>query len=235
MPLLSFTSRADSNNFSSPPALPADENILSTHADIALYLNTDNSEGNGTLYCTNKQLIWLNNSKEAGYALDYPSILMHAVCRDTSTFPHACIYCQLDAGDDDEMTQQQDSDSEHSSEDSAEESESAQPEPLNTVPELRFVPADSNTLNEIYDGMCAGALLHPATEQEGEGDFFFDDVSALCICACCWLTIACKRCCLHMRVARTHAASLLLYQSCVQWWSIERSTGQLEHERHHWY
>ena len=33
-----------------------------------------------------------------GFELDYSTIVLHAVCRDTTHFPRPCIYCQLDFG-----------------------------------------------------------------------------------------------------------------------------------------
>ena len=43
-----------------------------------------------------RHLIWLSLDRSAGYRMDYPYVLLHAVSRDTSTFPHACLYAQLD-------------------------------------------------------------------------------------------------------------------------------------------
>lgn len=54
--------------------------------------------------CTaRRRVVWVSSS-HAGltFQLSYPQIVMHAVSRDTSSFPHACIYLQLDEGEDDE-------------------------------------------------------------------------------------------------------------------------------------
>ena len=41
--------------------------------------------------------------------------------------------------------------------------------------EARFVPQDSSHLNTIYSALCEGAELHPDPEEEGEGDFMFNE------------------------------------------------------------
>jgi hypothetical protein len=52
--------------------------------------------GSGTLFLTTENITWISAS-EADKALSFHwrSVLMHAVSRDTSSFPHPCIYCQV--------------------------------------------------------------------------------------------------------------------------------------------
>ena len=52
--------------------------------------------GSGTLFLTTEHITWISAS-EADKALSFHwrSVLMHAVSRDTSSFPHPCIYCQV--------------------------------------------------------------------------------------------------------------------------------------------
>ena len=37
-----------------------------------------------------------------GFSLEYPSIAMHGVSRDTASFPHECLYLMLDSNIDGE-------------------------------------------------------------------------------------------------------------------------------------
>ena len=39
-------------------------------------------------------LYWSSSSGSESLALDYPSIAIHAVSRDTTAFPHECVYLQ---------------------------------------------------------------------------------------------------------------------------------------------
>jgi len=59
------------------------------------------SLGEGNLYVTTERLAWLKlgksgNSKGTGFTVSYPSIAIHAICRDQESFPEPCIFCQLD-------------------------------------------------------------------------------------------------------------------------------------------
>ena len=47
------------------------------------------------------RLVWWSASAQKGWAIEYPSIMCHATCKETGEggFPHACIYCHLDTGD----------------------------------------------------------------------------------------------------------------------------------------
>ena len=87
-------------------------------------------------------MIWIALDGSTGYRLVYPYILLHAVCRDTSSFPYPCLYAQLDEeldeqeeafkgsnrfADDDEDEDDQDEDEEASNN-------------TEVVTELRFVP-----------------------------------------------------------------------------------------------
>ncbi|PIO66592.1 Nucleotide-sensitive chloride conductance regulator [Teladorsagia circumcincta] len=43
------------------------------------------------------QVTWICRSSGLGFSLTYPSIILHAVSTDLSTFPHECIYVLVDA------------------------------------------------------------------------------------------------------------------------------------------
>eukprot|EP01089_Gocevia_fonbrunei_P021711 TRINITY_DN8528_c0_g1_i1.p1 TRINITY_DN8528_c0_g1~~TRINITY_DN8528_c0_g1_i1.p1 ORF type:complete len:179 (-),score=39.94 TRINITY_DN8528_c0_g1_i1:42-578(-) len=128
------------------PILEAEEQIKHTEQNTALYFG-ELSKGNGNLYITTKHVIWLSvEDANLGYSMDYYHILIHAVSTDTSSFPFPCIYSQL-SSDDEEYN------------------------------ECRFVPGNHSldSVNLIYNAMCEGAALNPDPEEEGEGDFFYNE------------------------------------------------------------
>ncbi len=45
------------------------------------------------------KVVWWNG--ERGLALEYPSIIIHAISRSPDTFAKPCIYCQMHFGDED--------------------------------------------------------------------------------------------------------------------------------------
>ena len=101
-----------------------------------------------------RRVIWISASQpEAALGLRYQQIVMHAISRDTSSFPRPCIYLQLDSGSED-MRQQE------GGEDGEEEEEEAPVEA-----EIRLVPEDAAKGEQLGEGfgacvlLCLGALV----------------------------------------------------------------------------
>lgn len=42
-------------------------------------------------------MVWLQDGVDKGYAIDIPSIGMHAVARDKESFDRPCLLCQVPA------------------------------------------------------------------------------------------------------------------------------------------
>ena len=42
--------------------------------------------------CAYSSLTWTSDDESEQFSLEYPGISIHAVSRDTSTFPHECVY-----------------------------------------------------------------------------------------------------------------------------------------------
>ncbi|XP_048588680.1 methylosome subunit pICln isoform X2 [Nematostella vectensis] len=74
---------------------PPTEGLLHVQADTQAFMQ-DRCLGNGVLYIAQERLSW-SNEQGQGFSLEYPSISVHAICRDTAKFPHQCIYCMLDS------------------------------------------------------------------------------------------------------------------------------------------
>jgi hypothetical protein len=60
------------------------------------------AHGKGTLYITTQNVRWISPEAgeqfRGGLTLHWRSILIHAVSRDPSSFPHPCMYCQVRLG-----------------------------------------------------------------------------------------------------------------------------------------
>ncbi|XP_048588679.1 methylosome subunit pICln isoform X1 [Nematostella vectensis] len=121
---------------------PPTEGLLHVQADTQAFMQ-DRCLGNGVLYIAQERLSW-SNEQGQGFSLEYPSISVHAICRDTAKFPHQCIYCMLDSplegNDDDEEA----------------------------VGEVRFVPANISALETMFNAMSDGQALHPDPQEEEE-------------------------------------------------------------------
>lgn len=146
-----------SSQFRTPegPRLSDDEKVHLRQDNVIVVFDTNAFDSNqsGTLFITNKNVIWLNtNNIEDGFSVDYPHISMHAISRDDENFPRACVYCQLD--------------------DDKEES----------IPELRFIPHTSEAVDTIYNALCECAALNPdpidptdPMQNDEQGDFIFNE------------------------------------------------------------
>eukprot|EP00729_Bicosta_minor_P023126 gene23126-26094_t len=58
--------------------------------------------GLGSLFITESVLAWWNQETGKGFEVQYPAIVLHAISRDTSNFPHPCLYCQLELNGEEE-------------------------------------------------------------------------------------------------------------------------------------
>lgn len=110
--------------------------------------------GPGKLFVTTQRLAWMPDAPGGqGFAIRYPDIVLHAVCRDADAYDAPCIFCQLNSGDaDDDMAG-----------DAGDASAS----------ELRLVPANAAALDTIFEAMSACAELHPDAAADDDGDEAF--------------------------------------------------------------
>ncbi|KAM9317865.1 methylosome subunit pICln [Pholidichthys leucotaenia] len=120
--------------------------------------------GCGTLYVADSHLSWVDVSGR-GFSLDYPSIGLHAVSRDVSTFPQEHLYVmvngRLDGENQSEMREKSDDDDDDDEE---------------FITEFRFIPEDKTALDVMFSSMCECQSLHPDPEDEdSESDFEGDD------------------------------------------------------------
>jgi len=124
---------------------PPTERLQHVQKSTQAFLN-ERSCGTGTLYIAEEKLSWIDDQTKDGFSIEYPSISLHAVCRDTSQFPHECLYC---------MTEFPLEEAPESNEDEDDASQ---------IGELRFVPDDKTSLHAMYESLCACQILHPDPE-----------------------------------------------------------------------
>ncbi|KAK7160597.1 hypothetical protein R3I93_008295 [Phoxinus phoxinus] len=124
--------------------------------------------GSGTLFVAEAHLSWFDGSG-MGFCLEYPSISLHAISRDLSSFPEEHLYVMVNAKLDDEGdAEQQDKAPDDSLEDD-EESDSDS-EGSRTITEIRFVPSDKSALEPMFSAMCECQALHPDPEDADTDD-----------------------------------------------------------------
>ncbi|KAH9307646.1 hypothetical protein KI387_035557, partial [Taxus chinensis] len=143
------------------------EEIKHVQSQVAIVLGSQTPEQPGTLYITTRRLIWLSDEdKQHGYGVDFLSISLHAVSRDPDAYTLPCIYAQIESTETDGS-----GDEELDDKNSANDGDLD----LSQVTEIRLVPSDANTLDDLFKVLCACAELNPEPdgELEGEGDWIF--------------------------------------------------------------
>ncbi|KAM4796986.1 methylosome subunit pICln [Rhinophrynus dorsalis] len=121
--------------------------------------------GPGTLYIAESRLSWLNGSG-LGFSLEYPSISLHAISRDTAAYPAEHLYVMVNSKlEDDEGKEESMGDEEEESDDEDEE----------PITEIRFVPSEKSDLGEMFSAMCECQALHPDPEDEDSDDYEGDE------------------------------------------------------------
>jgi len=167
MPVFTVNSRSETGG----PVLGEGEQILYTQQGVSLYFDPEISEGDGTLYVTNKHATWLSNTDpNKGFSIDFPFISLHAISRDKTYFPHECLYCQLDVeAEEDQRADEEDEDDEENGTSGSTANGTTQ------YTEARFVASDPAQLQPIFDAFSQGASLNPDIMDDEEGDFFFNE------------------------------------------------------------
>lgn len=138
----------DSFNPDGTPILETDEKVHYSLPDVQLFFSNEKTEGFGTLFVTTKRVIWFPskvNSSKVGFSVDFHQIMCHALAREKSF--HFNFPC---------VYCQLDSEDE-------------------TFHEMRFVPSNDTDLTSMYRAFSDCAAMNPDPEEEGEGDFVFDE------------------------------------------------------------
>lgn len=112
----------------------------------------DRCLGEGILSIRESHVSWGNGGANDLH-LEYPRIAVHAVCRDTSQFPHECLYLLVSP------------EAEVYNDNDADEEEEDEPDPPSIV---RFVPEDTTTLEAMFSALSQCQLLHPDPAEDSE-------------------------------------------------------------------
>ncbi|XP_044142007.1 LOW QUALITY PROTEIN: methylosome subunit pICln [Bufo gargarizans] len=127
--------------------------------------------GTGTLYIAESRLSWLNGSG-LGFSLEYPSISLHAISRDTAAYPEEHLYVMVNtklADSDAKEAKMKDEGEDNGEEEDDDEDDDDDEEPIT---EIRFVPENKSDLGEMFSAMCDCQALHPDPEDEDSDDDF---------------------------------------------------------------
>ncbi|CAN7996520.1 unnamed protein product [Ixodes hexagonus] len=141
---------------------PPEQGIRHREEATAAYIQS-RELGKGTLYIAESRVSWVGESS-AGFSLEYPSVALHAVSRDLSSFPQECLYLMIDGNlDEAEPT---------TNENGGDTNEDDEP----AASEIRFVPENKSSLDAMYKAMSECQALHPdptdsISEEEEEGCF----------------------------------------------------------------
>lgn len=128
--------------------------------------------------CMIRRVVWVSNASSStdaslrtSLALSYPQIVMHAISRE----PKPCIYLQLD--DDKEGGFIGAADGAQALAAEADNEKEEEEEEVN--PEIRIIPSDPLSVEEMFKALCECAALNPDPHEEDEGDFYFDECEVM--------------------------------------------------------
>uniref|UniRef100_A0A4W4F408 Methylosome subunit pICln n=1 Tax=Electrophorus electricus TaxID=8005 RepID=A0A4W4F408_ELEEL len=147
---------------------PPSEGVRHEQTDITAVLD-GKGLGPGTLCVAETRVSWFDGSG-VGFSLEYPSISLHAISRDLSTYPEEHLYVMVNSkykdcfGNSEEKTKDEGNDgSSEDSEDSA-----------SVVTEIRFVPNDKVAVETVFAAMSECQALHPDPD-DSDSDFDGDE------------------------------------------------------------
>jgi len=168
---------------------PPTEGIRHKQTETAAFFG-ESDFGSGTLYISDSFLIWISNDGR-GFTLPYPTISMHAISRNTSNFSRPCIFMILDSPEEKpsgcetnvSRFAEKMAACDLKSESTASKTESAasggseggghngstregsegedDDEEQSRSTEVRFVPADVDSLEPMYQALSECQALHP--------------------------------------------------------------------------
>ncbi|KAG9295202.1 hypothetical protein G9A89_006183 [Geosiphon pyriformis] len=141
--------------------------------NVDCIINSSASELNfekGTLLVSESKLYFYSHKTQTGLAIDYPTIIIHAISRNTAldgTGP--CIYIQL--GENLESALLRGSNDAPDVSFRTGEREVDTDENEDQITEIKFVPDDIGALDAIFEALSECAALHPDKEfMEEQGD-----------------------------------------------------------------
>uniref|UniRef100_A0A1B6GWS2 Methylosome subunit pICln n=1 Tax=Cuerna arida TaxID=1464854 RepID=A0A1B6GWS2_9HEMI len=118
--------------------------------------------GVGTLYISESNVAWRNDSSGEGFTLSYPTIAVHGISRDVEQLGAECLYVMID-----NCQEEADSDDEENGD--GDDCDSG------GTTEMRFAPADKAQLDYMYRAMSYCQALHPDPNDSPQSEEEEDD------------------------------------------------------------
>eukprot|EP01071_Lankesteria_metandrocarpae_P012282 Lankesteria_metandrocarpae@DN5665_c0_g1_i1.p1 len=152
----------------------ADENVALRLSAVRTFVKgVQLTASDGFLCVTNQRIIWVSLTGTV-LTIDYTSLVLHAVCRDTKSFSEPCIYSQITTHgtpltlfpEDSTPSAKKDAAALDSTHDEVDD----EYEP--TV-DLRFIPFDDSVLDQLFKVIADMAALH--IDPSAEGGLLGDD------------------------------------------------------------
>jgi len=153
---------------------PPEEGVRMKQENTAVFIN-QKSLGMGALYISDARVSWVGITGQ-GFSLEYPHIALHAVSRDLTQFHSECLYLMIDVRlvDSDGTPMSTPTSSDAGSDDEGNDDDSD-----GGMTEVRFVPDDRASLDQLFAVMSECQALHPDPDDSGdsgqEEDGMFDD------------------------------------------------------------
>ncbi|XP_068440686.1 methylosome subunit pICln [Clinocottus analis] len=149
---------------------PPTEGVRHEQAETTVVLDGQKL-GCGPLYIAETRLSWFDGSG-MGFSLEYPTIGLHAISRDVSTYPQEHLYVMVNgklAGENGAAMSERKADDE---EDDSSNSGDDDDDDDGAITEIRFVPSDKVALEPMFSAMCECQALHPDPEDDESDDDF---------------------------------------------------------------
>jgi len=145
---------------------PTTDDVALTLDSVQVFINSD-LQGKASLHVTRTRLSWVMESGQT-FSLDYPSINMHSISRDTTIFPNECLFLMVDGNLRAKVEAIMRGESPTLSKGDDE------------LSDLKFVLPDSSQLQSLFDCMSDCQALHEdempiRMEDEAEGMDADDD------------------------------------------------------------
>ncbi|KAM9455814.1 methylosome subunit pICln-like isoform 1-T2 [Clarias gariepinus] len=138
--------------------------------------------GSGTLCVAESCVSWVDGSG-MGFSLDYPSISLHAISRDLTTYPAEHLYIQVNTKHQDDSKAEEvkarkkadgSSDEDEDEEDDDEDGQDGDDFSSGAFTEIRFVPNNKASLEKMFTAMSECQALHPDPD-DSDSDFDGDE------------------------------------------------------------
>ncbi|KAF8934662.1 regulator of volume decrease after cellular swelling-domain-containing protein [Dissophora ornata] len=150
-------------------------NIRYTQENVTLHVTPVSTliQHPGTLYIADECLYFFSAGSNTGLAIQYPSIIIHAIARESRVGPN--IYCQLEGS---LAAMEPAKANGHIANGAGVEGDEDEEDDEDAVLELSFVPADVSSLDTIYENLSYCASLHQDEDAEDynmDEDDYYDD------------------------------------------------------------